>query len=198
LQDTREDIKITRKDRGLSINRSPLLLPLDRTKRGGQGAAALDRRRRRCSGELKARLRHKIERGARLEQDGVLTSGGERRGRPESEAMPAAWFCAAALADREQGRRMGGAQGDGLGQGRTVLGSASPFIGARMPRQRPGGQRPVSWPGTPWPRRRAQMGSARAWLPGRGGPGLQLGRWVGLGGLRPAEQMRPSAKMTVQ
>jgi hypothetical protein len=125
LQDTREDKKINRKDRGLSINRPPLLLPLDRTNRGGQGAAAaLHRWRRRCSGELKARVRHKIERGARLEQVGVLTSGGERRGRPESEAAPAAWFCAAALADREQGRRLGGAQGDDAGAHGAWLGLA--------------------------------------------------------------------------
>jgi hypothetical protein len=59
-----------------------------------------------------------------LEQVGVLTSGGERRGRPESEAAPAAWFCAAALADREQGRRLGGAQGDDAGAHGAWLGLA--------------------------------------------------------------------------
>jgi hypothetical protein len=34
LQGTREDIKITRKNRGLSANRTPLLLPLDIMNRG--------------------------------------------------------------------------------------------------------------------------------------------------------------------
>jgi hypothetical protein len=91
---------------------------------------ALDRQRRRCSGELGARLKHKIERGGRLEQDGMLTSGGERRGRPESEvnrAGGASSACGSAsvcgCGEVQGGRARGGVAGG------WRAGPTSPFMG---------------------------------------------------------------------
>jgi hypothetical protein len=133
---------ITGSCRGLFAKLSPYLLPqawAHRSNRRG-AAAALDRRRRRCSGELGARWRHKIERGGRDEHDGELTSGEGRRQRPENRGQlrrrRRAWQGGGARALRSSRwrRRAAARQGAGGGLGRAgARGSLYRGAGGRCP-----------------------------------------------------------------
>jgi hypothetical protein len=73
LQDTRIDLKITPKARGLTVRQGG-------PNRGGVGAyRGCGRSNRWGSGQLGARMRCKTEREDRGDRDGVLTSVGDKR-----------------------------------------------------------------------------------------------------------------------
>jgi hypothetical protein len=159
MQKNKTNLKITRKDRGLTAK------PQGSSPSSVQGRTEGGRRPvrpSRCrSGALAARVRCRIGRGDRGGLEDVLTTGGDRRRRPESTEDGGG----------VGGRRLGfkGRRRTEQGEARGGVGSrggrrtAPPFIGARdtMP---------------PW---RARQGKGRRRR--RGGHGLWLGH-MGLAG----------------
>jgi hypothetical protein len=83
LQDTRIDLKITQKARGLTVREGGLLSPLVKNEQRGVGAMGAYRgcgcSNRRGSGQLGAQIRCKTKREDRGDRDGVLTSVGDER-----------------------------------------------------------------------------------------------------------------------
>jgi hypothetical protein len=150
LQDTRKDIKITRKNR--VYLQTGHLFSFLWTERTGWGGGPV-RPNRRCYGGLGARVRLGTERGARGGLEDVLTLGGERRGRPEPEV-----------------NRAGGASsacGDASARGGGSSQGGSGALGARRSRGR------ARRPGLPF------MGT-RARVPGGGAvqAAAASGRWL--------------------
>jgi hypothetical protein len=121
-----------------------------------------------------------------LEQDGVLTSGGERRGRPESEGGAGGWSSGGAAARRAVQGAGGTRESSGDVLGRVRRGGAAPFMGARtgvrgghaQGRRRRRRVRHGQLPADGLPR--SQMGSAWAVGWAMGWRRATAGRWTGL------------------